>query len=34
MRKSIHVTSTSLKHEWKRELGSDHDQRAEAGKLS
>ena len=24
----------SLKHEWKRELGSDHAQRAEAGKLS
>ena len=24
----------SLKHEWKRELGSDHSQRAEAGQLS
>ena len=24
----------SLKHEWKRELGSDHAQRAEAGQLS
>ena len=24
----------SLKHEWKRELGSDHAQRAEAGHLS
>ena len=26
--------NASLKHEWKRELGSDHDQRAEAGQLS
>ena len=24
----------SLKHEWKRELGSDHAQRAEAGQQS
>ena len=24
----------SLKHEWKREIGSDHAQRAEAGQLS
>ena len=36
--KSIHVTSLppkiSLKHEWKRELGSEHAQRSEAGQLS
>ena len=29
-----HPPKISLKHEWKRELGSDHAQRAEAGQLS
>ena len=33
-RKSIHPPKISLKHEWKRELGSEHTQRAEAGQLS
>ena len=39
LRKSIHVTSASnkdlrLKHEWTRELGSEHAQRSEVGQLS
>ena len=39
MRKSIHVhfglpPKISLKHEWKREVGSSHAQRSEVGQLS
>ena len=37
-RKSVHVLrlppKISLKHEWKRELGSEHAQRSEAGQLT